>query len=345
MRALIIGKITQNLCDLDTNKAGKYILKNFPLISWEPIHNNALPNDDSDPFQLVGSQNIIALGYRLKIPLVHDCVVSSAANQIIEYEEDDIFDCSAVDIIDSDTAQNIKTVQTNHCSKQSYYSNYKKKLILQMEDDNDVLHKTFMTGIKSMDLLNPFKKHGLNVIITPKQCKNVKIFKKIGKNQLHIIYADLFENNLDAMSVQNELYQNEEDVVTVIAGNVCDSDWFQLQTAITAATIAKHDENASDAVVIIPNGNGMNQAINNLHKNVCGGLSKLKFENDEEIGHKAYDWIQKRNKRNKPESASEFYLSWGIEPVSDGPTYIIGLRMDSEELTGLSVDIIQQNVF
>ena len=363
LRALVIGKLTENLNDKfqddddEWMKRSKYILKTFPMIEWEPLHNHQVTeNGDDDPCGLIGCQRIMALGYRLKIPLIDDCVVTSALNQTVVMEEEDGFeldDCSAVDITDHIVeCKKMATLQSNSNIKQSHYMNYKKKLISNAEspewDDSNplILHRMCPSGIRSLDLLNPLTKHGLNLIITPKQEHNAMqpMFKLLAQNWSqkdgnHTIYADVFEDYLDAMALRHEIMDSlSTSKSTLIAGHCSESDWYKVQMAITAATLGKHAMNkGEDTLVLYPNGNVINKSVNNLHRTVLGGLSRLKFEQNDEIGHKAYDWTKQRSKRGKPEAATEFYLNWGVEPVLDGATFVIGLEMESTQIEDIRI--------
>ena len=212
--------------------------------------------------------------------------------------------------------------------------------------------------------MNPLTKHGINIIITPKQqqkqCHQAQIheqltileklqlqnmaneqkkendtnsnsiFKQIAKNWIKgksnpVVYADVFADDMDAVSLQNEInedddIQTERGKLTIIAGDENESDWYKLQTVVTASTIAKHGVtgwNDTDTLLIIPKGNVYNLCINNLQRNICGGLSKLRFEDDDESGHKPFDWIKRKKHRKKPQPTTEFYLNWYRQQYQD----------------------------
>ena len=366
LRALIIGQINEDLTRFTTDKQLAKYLNNFPMIDWEPIHNKndaffGLMEHEHDPYNLLNEQNIKALSWRLKVPLIDNCVITSAGNQTIEAEIDDDFDCSIIDMIDNEKYKECKSIQSNNNSKSSHYPAYKAKLLrsMQMEFGEDskeiVLHKICPSGMHDIDLLNPLTKHGINIIVRPKvkikSAERDELWRNLMSNWMrgksnHVIYADIFDDNMDAVKLQKELksmIEDDEDngdkgKLTIVAGNDNDCDWYKVQTVITASTIAGHGANEeNDVFVLIPNGNMINECINNLQRNVCGSLSKLKFEHNDDIGHTPYDWILKKKLRGKPKPATEFYLNWGVEPVKDGPTYIIGLEMDAEQIQDVRI--------
>eukprot|EP01083_Nonionella_stella_P083188 229873_1 len=308
LRCIIIAQLNStNDIDVqdDPKKWRKHVLNAFPMIDWEPIHN------DQNVHSVVGSQNIIAFGYRFKIPIIRNGVVSSAG-QIIESELSE---------------DNITHAQSNAGVKQKLRS-------LPLEGQPQV----FWSGIKYIDLMNPLVKHGINVIITAKGTQT-DIFKDIARNWSHkynTVYADIFEDTIAAVQTRNEIYGGEGGgTLTMVAGTQQDSDFFKLQTVITAATLSKNGDETT--LFICPNGNAINQSINHLHRACCGALSHLKFQHNDDIGHKPYDWIKPRSKRHKPQPAAEMYLNYGIEPVLNGATYIIGLQMDANEIRDIRI--------
>ena len=160
------------------------------------------------------------------------------------------------------------------------------------------------------------------------------------------------EADTEAAIVEEDYPIKEDCCVTVIAGDKDDNCWYKLQCAQTASALAYNDymnldgedENpVSDSLVLYPNGNQFNFAINDLHRQI-GALNKMKYEMDginSGVTHKPYDmWAtgsgRSVKKQRDPIAAQDFYLQWGIHPTPNGgPTYIIGIEMNEDQINGI----------
>ena len=155
----------------------------------------------------------------------------------------------------------------------------------------------------------------------------------------HVIVADIFDNDANAEALRAELSSTPTNSplsrVTVVSALRSDAEWFQQQSAITAATLAKNDAKPSACLVLFCDANALNAAQNRLHREVLGGAAKLKFERDDEIGHAPYDWIQRRSARRKPSPTPPFPLRFGVEPTRDGPTFVVGVEMALSQMSDI----------
>ena len=82
----------------------------------------------------------------------------------------------------------------------------------------------------------------------------------------HVIVADIFDDDASAEALRAKLSSSAWNApssrVTVDLVLRSDAEWVLQQTAITAATLAKYDANASECLVLFRDANALNAAQN-----------------------------------------------------------------------------------
>ena len=220
----------------------------------------------------------------------------------------------------------------------------KTKKTSDSKEDN-IVFEPLNTGIKQLDLLNPLVKHGINLILMPKdsvyqaQYDLDKLLDKIYQNwiqnkQHHLIIADMFGSKEDAHSLRLNLKQNADESVsiTVMCSDQNSNDWHRINMARCASTVAYNDENRHNTMVVYPRGNLLNKCITNMNEDI--GCKDLNEYYDGDTFRVKWNSVTKHPPKEAPSYESMYSI---LKDLRDGPTYIFCLEIDKHELEDLNL--------